>query len=230
MRAIKERIEANKAYPIIEAIELLKSQQPDVKFPQSVELHINTNVDTRKNQNIRNAILLPHGTGRTVRVAVLARGEQAEASKEAGATQVGYEDLIEQIKGGMLDFDVLIAEPSAMPLVGQLGPILGPRGLMPNPKLGTVTPQPATAVHDAMAGRVQYRTDKGGVIHCLIGKLSFGVDQLKENLQVLLAAIIRDKPEEASKGSAFIKKITLSSTMGPGLKIDQSSLDTSISI
>jgi large subunit ribosomal protein L1 len=231
MRAIKERVQtevgSRKAYSVVEAIELLKSL-PGPKFEPTIEASIKCNIDGRKsNQMMRGATVLPHGTGRTVRVAVLAAGQEAEEAKAAGAYKVGAEDFINDIKAGNLDFDVLIATPALMREVGQLGSILGPRGLMPNPKLGTVTAQPAEVVRKTLAGRIQYRTDKGGVVHCAIGKMNFEANNLKENLETLLAALLKDKPEAAPKGSAFLQKVYLSSTMGPGLLIDQSSLDMS---
>lgn len=221
-RAIKEKVTPGKVYSIQDAINLLKSV-PALKFDQSVDISINLGIDTRKSdQTVRGATVLPHGTGRTVKVAVFAQGAAAEAAKAAGADIVGFEDLAESMKAGNLDFGVVIASPDAMRIVGQLGQVLGPRGLMPNPKVGTVTPDVAGAVRNAKSGQVRYRADKGGVLHCTIGKLSFQVDQLQQNLQSLLADVKKAKPSSA-KG-VFLKKITLSSTMGPGLIIDQASL------
>lgn len=221
-KAIKEKVTPGKLYSIQNAINLLKSV-PALKFDQSVDISINLGIDTRKSdQTVRGATVLPHGTGRTVKVAVFAQGAAAEAAKAAGADIVGFEDLAESMKAGNLDFGVVIASPDAMRIVGQLGQVLGPRGLMPNPKVGTVTPDVAGAVRNAKSGQVRYRADKGGVLHCTIGKLSFQVDRLQQNLQSLLADVKKAKPSSA-KG-VFLKKITLSSTMGPGLIIDQASL------
>lgn len=221
-KAIKEKVTPGKLYSIQDAINLLKSV-PALKFDQSVDISINLGIDTRKSdQTVRGATVLPHGTGRTVKVAVFAQGAAAEAAKAAGADIVGFEDLAESMKAGNLDFGVVIASPDAMRIVGQLGQVLGPRGLMPNPKVGTVTPDVAGAVRNAKSGQVRYRADKGGVLHCTIGKLSFQVDHLQQNLQSLLADVKKAKPSSA-KG-VFLKKITLSSTMGPGLIIDQASL------
>ena len=221
-KAINEKVVANKAYPIDEAIELLVSLPP-VKFKQSVDVAVNLGVDPRKSdQVVRGAVVLPHGLGNEVRIAVFAQGAKAEDAKAAGADIVGFEDLAEEIKGGKMDFDVLIATPDAMRLVGQLGQILGPRGLMPNPKVGTVTADVVTAVKNAKAGQVRYRTDKAGIIHAAIGKLDFPKDNLVKNLETLVEALKKAKPS-TSKG-VYMGKVTLSSTMGPGLLIDQSSL------
>lgn len=220
-KAINEKI-ALRAYGFADAVALLK-EVSTVKFNESVDISINLGVDPKKSeQALRGATLLPHGTGKTVRVAVFAQGAQAEAARAAGADIVGFEDLAESIKAGQLDFNVVIAAPDAMRIVGQLGQILGPRGLMPNPKVGTVTPDVATAVKNAKAGQARYRTDKNGIIHTTIGKLSFQSDQLKENLEALLNDLRKAKPPTA-KG-AFFKKLTLSSTMGPGILIDLSTL------
>jgi len=229
MRLIKEQIESNKQYPILEGIKLLQSMPP-VKFDQSIEVAVKLNLDMRKSNNtIRNTLVLPHGTGRTVTVAVLAQGPQAEAAIAAGAVPeyVGMESLVSMIKEGNIGFDVLVATPEAMSLVRQLGPILGPRNLMPNPKVGTVTSEPAAIVRDIVSGRIQYRTDKTGVVHTLIGKISFKAEELKENLQAFLKALLHDKPEYVSKGNAFLRTVTLSSTMGPGLLIAQNSIELS---
>lgn len=221
-RLIQEKAKLGKIYTILEAIKLLK-ELTKVKFNESVDISINLGIDTRKSdQTVRGATVLPHGTGRTVRVAVFAQGANADAAKAAGADLVGFEDLAETIKAGTMDFDVLIASPDAMRIVGTLGQILGPRGLMPNPKVGTVTADVAGAVRNAKAGQVRYRADKGGILHCTIGKISFEPEQLQQNLEALLADVKKAKPAGA-KG-VFLKKLTLSSTMGPGLIIDQTSL------
>lgn len=197
---------------------------PAARFLESVDVSVNLGVDVRKSdQVVRSATVLPHGTGKQVRVAVFAQGSAADAAQEAGADIVGFEDLAEEVKKGNLNFDVVIASPDTMRIVGQLGPILGPRGLMPNPKVGTVTPDVADAVRKAKMGQVRYRTDKGGIIHCKLGNLSFETDQLRENLRALLLDLIKIKPS-AAKG-IYIKKVTVSSTMGPGLAVDQSSLN-----
>lgn len=223
IRSIKDQITIGKIYSIVEAINLLK-QISSVKFDESVDVSINLGIDTRKSdQTVRGASVLPNGTGRTVKVAVFAQGAAADAAKEAGADVVGFEDLAESMKAGNLDYGVVIASPDAMRIVGQLGQVLGPRGLMPNPKVGTVTPDVATAVKNAKSGQVRYRADKGGILHCTIGKLSFNPEYLQQNLQALLADVKKAKPS-AAKG-IFLKKITLSSTMGPGLVIDQTSLN-----
>ena len=223
MRVIRDRIENTKEYEVSEAIALLQ-ELATAKFVESVDVAVNLGIDARKSdQNVRGATVLPNGTGRDVRVAVFAQGANAEAAKEAGAELVGMEDLAEQIKKGEMNFDVVIASPDAMRVVGQLGQILGPRGLMPNPKVGTVTPNVAEAVKNAKAGQVRYRNDKNGIIHTTIGKVDFNVENLKGNLEALLVALKRAKPS-SSKG-IFIKKVTLSTTMGAGVAIDQASLD-----
>ncbi|BCX88796.1 large subunit ribosomal protein L1 [Methylomarinovum tepidoasis] len=223
MKMIREKVDPTQVYPVGEAVRLLK-ELSSVKFTESVDVAVNLGVDPRKSdQVVRGSTVLPHGTGKSVRVAVFAQGANAEAAKEAGADIVGMEDLAEEIKKGNLDFDVVIASPDAMRIVGQLGPILGPRGLMPNPKVGTVTPDVATAVKNAKAGQVRYRTDKAGIIHCTIGKVDFDADALKENLEALLADLKKAKP--ASSKGTYLKKVSLSTTMGPGLTIDQSTLD-----
>lgn len=222
IKAFREKIKPGTLYGVAEALSLLK-QLTTVKFDESVDICINLGIDTRKSdQTVRGATVLPHGTGKKLRVAVFAQGTNADAAKEAGADIVGYEDLVARIKEGHIDFDVLIATPDAMRLVGQLGQILGPKGLMPNPKVGTVTPQVAQAVRNAKSGQVQYRADKGGIIHCSIGKISFAVEQLSDNLQTFIAAVQKAKPPSA-KG-IFLKKVTLTTTMGPGLAVDVSSL------
>lgn len=226
MKAIDQKVSGAKQYAADEAFSLIK-QLSSVKFVESVDVAILLGVDPRKSdQVVRGATLLPNGTGRSMRVAVLAQGANAQAAKDAGAEYVGFEDLAEEIKqkadAGKLDFDVLIATPDAMRLVGPLGRILGPRGLMPNPKVGTVTTDVAKAVNNAKAGQVSYRSDKGGIIHCTIGKVNFEVNALKENLEKLIADLRRVKPS-TSKG-IYLRKVTLSSTMGPGLVVDQSTL------
>jgi large subunit ribosomal protein L1 len=221
-KAIKEKLQPGKSYTVDEAFALLKTVS-SVKFVEAVDVAVNLGVDPRKSdQAVRGATVMPHGTGKTVRVAVFAQGANAEAAKEAGADIVGMDDLAAQVKAGDLNFDVVIASPDAMRIVGQLGQILGPRGLMPNPKVGTVTPDVAGAVRNAKAGQVRYRTDKKGIIHCTIGKVNFEPVALKENLEALLADLRKAKPA-TSKG-VYLKKITVSTTMGPGLSIDQSSL------
>jgi len=221
-KAIREKVEHGKFYAVDEALALLK-ELPHAKFDESVDVSFNLGVDPRKSdQAVRGSTVLPKGTGKDVRVAVFTQGPAADAAKEAGADIVGMEDLAEEVKKGNLDFDVVIASPDAMRVVGQLGQILGPRGLMPNPKVGTVTPDVATAVKNAKAGQVRYRTDKAGIIHAPIGKLSFEVDALRENLEALLADLLKAKPSSA-KG-VYMKKITVSSTMGPGIAVDKASL------
>ncbi len=222
-KLIKEKVDPNKQYSVEEAVSLLKEFASD-KFDEAVDVSVNLGVDPRKSdQNVRGASVLPHGTGKSVRVAVFAQGPNDDAAKEAGADVVGMEDLAEQVKKGEMDFDVVIASPDAMRVVGQLGQILGPRGLMPNPKVGTVTPDVATAVKNAKAGQVRYRTDKGGIVHCSVGKVSFDEKAIKENLEFLIADLKKAKPSSA-KG-VYLKKLSLSSTMGPGLCIDQSSIE-----
>ena len=217
-----DKIDSEKFYPLTDALQLLK-ECSTVKFDESVEVAVNLGIDARKSdQAVRGATVLPKGTGKTVRVAVFAQGEQAEAAKSAGADVVGFEDLAERMQAGEMDFDVIVATPDAMPVVSKLGKILGPRGLMPNPKVGTVSTDAGQAVTNAKAGQVRYRTDKNGIIHCAIGKVSFEVDALAENLQSLLADLNKAKPSSA-KG-IYLKKISLSTTMGPGIAVDQSSL------
>lgn len=221
-KLINEKVDATTSYNINDAVTLLK-ELSTVKFEESVDVSVNLGVDPRKSdQVVRGAVVLPSGTGKDVRVAVFAQGDNAEKAKAAGADIVGFEDLADKIKQGELDFDVVIATPDAMRVVGQLGQILGPRGLMPNPKVGTVTMDVTTAVNNAKAGQVRYRTDKNGIVHCALGKIKFGVDEIKANLDTLVDALKKAKPA-ASKG-IYIKKITLSTTMGPGLTIDQSTL------
>jgi large subunit ribosomal protein L1 len=222
-RAIREKIESGKLYSIEEAVALLK-EFSTVKFTEGVDVAVNLGIDPRKSdQAVRGATTLPNGTGKDVRVAVFTQGEAAEAAKAAGADLVGMEDLADQIKAGVMDFDVVIADPAAMRVVGQLGQVLGPRGLMPNPKTGTVTPDVVTAVKNAKAGQVRYRVDKNGIIHGGIGSISFEAGALKENLEALIADLKRAKP--ASAKGIYLKKVTLSTTMGPGLMIDQASLE-----
>ena len=222
-KAIAEKIDSAKLYNAEEAFALLK-ELSSVKFAESIDVSVNLGVDPRKSdQVVRGAAVLPNGTGKTVRVAVFTQGPNAEAAKAAGADIVGMDDLAEEIKKGNMNFDVVIASPDAMRVVGALGQILGPRGLMPNPKVGTVTPNVAEAVQNAKAGQVRYRTDKSGIIHASIGKVGFEPSALKQNLEVLLAALKRAKPTSA-KG-VYMKKVTVSSTMGPGLTLDQASLD-----
>ncbi len=222
VRSIRGKLEPGSYYPVDEALRLLK-ELASVRFEESVDVAVNLGVDPRKSdQVVRGSTVLPHGTGKSVRVAVFAQGAAADAAREAGADIVGMEELAEQVKGGNLDFDVAIAAPDAMRVVGQLGRILGPRGLMPNPKVGTVTPDVASAVKNAKAGQIQYRTDRGGIIHCPIGKASFEVDALRGNLEALLADLNKAKPG-TSKG-VYLRKVTVSSTMGPGLAVDKASL------
>jgi large subunit ribosomal protein L1 len=222
IKTIREKIERGRAYPIDEALGLLK-ELSSVKFKESVDVSVNLGIDPRKSdQAVRGATVLPNGTGKSVRVAVFTQGANAEAAKAAGADIVGFEDLAEEVKKGNFDFDVVIASPDAMRVVGTLGQILGPRGLMPNPKVGTVTPDVATAVKNAKAGQVRYRADKAGIIHCPIGRVDFEIGALKENLGALLADLNKVKPA-AAKG-VYMKKVSVSTTMGPGLQVDQSTL------
>lgn len=222
-KLIASKLDAGKVYSLDSAYELLSEFSKQVKFTESVDVSINLGVDARKSdQVVRGSTVLPNGNGKTVRVAVFAQGANAEAATAAGADVVGMDDLAAEVKAGNLDFDVVVASPDAMRVVGQLGQILGPRGLMPNPKVGTVTPDVATAVKNAKAGQVRYRTDKNGIIHTSLGNVSFSVDQIKGNLDALLADLRKAKP--ASAKGVYIKKITLSSTMGPGLSIDQASV------
>lgn len=218
---INGKVDNTKSYNLNDAFDLLR-ELSTVKFSESVDVSVNLGIDAKKSdQAIRGATVLPNGTGRVVRVAVFTQGENAEKAKEAGADIIGMEDLAEQIKGGDLNFDVVIASPDAMRVVGQLGQILGPRGLMPNPKVGTVAADVGLAVKNAKAGQVRYRTDKGGIIHCTIGKVSFENNALKENLEALMVDLNKAKPSSA-KG-IYMKKVTVSTTMGPGLSVDQGS-------
>lgn len=220
--AIREQVERGRTYGAEEAFDLLKSLST-VKFVENIDVAVNLGVDPRKSdQVVRGSTVLPHGIGKQVRVAIFTKGANVEAVTEAGADRVGMEDLAEEMKGGNLGFDVVIASPDAMRVVGQLGKLLGPRGLMPNPKVGTVTPNVAEAVQNAKAGQVRYRTDKAGIIHCPLGKMDFDADKLRENLEALLANLAKAKPT-AAKG-VYMKKVTVSSTMGPGLTIDHSAL------
>lgn len=217
---IKEQVDASKVYTLDEAVALL-SELSTVNFKESLDVAINLGVDPRKSdQVVRGATVMPNGTGKVVRVAVFTQGANVDAAKEAGADIVGMDDLAEQVKKGQLDFDVVIASPDAMRVVGQLGQILGPRGLMPNPKVGTVTPDVATAVKNAKAGQVRFRTDKNGIIHTTLGKVDFAADDIRGNLEALVADLKRLKPS-TSKG-VYFKKLTLSTTMGPGLTVDHS--------
>ncbi len=221
-KAAAERLEKGKVYPIDEALGLVK-ELAQAKFSESVDAAVNLGVDTKKSdQVVRGSTILPCGTGKTVRVAVFAQGENAEAATKAGADIVGMDDLAERVKAGELDFDVVIASPDAMRVVGKLGQILGPRGLMPNPKVGTVTPDVAAAVENAKAGQVRYRTDKSGIVHCSIGTVGFEPDALKQNLAALLSDL--DKAKPASAKGVYVKRVTLSSTMGPGVVIDRATV------
>lgn len=222
-KLINEKVDATKLYEISEAVALLK-ELSKVKFSETVDAAVNLGIDPRKSdQAVRGATSLPHGTGKDVRVAVFTSGANADAAKEAGAEFVGMEELAAEVKGGMMDFDVVIADPAAMRVVGQLGQVLGPRGLMPNPKTGTVTPNVAEAVKNAKAGQVRFRADKGGIVHGGIGKISFEPTAIKENLEALIADLKKAKP--ASAKGVYLKKISLSTTMGPGLSIDLSTLE-----
>jgi large subunit ribosomal protein L1 len=217
-KALQAKVDRRRAYPLADALTVVKSCAT-AKFDESIDVAVQLGVDPRKSdQVVRGSVVLPAGTGRTVRVAVFTQGEKADAARAAGADIVGMEDLAEQVKAGKLDFDVVIASPDAMKVVGALGQILGPRGLMPNPKVGTVTPDVATAVKNAKAGQVQYRTDKGGIVHASIGRASFGVEQLETNLKALVEALNRARPQSA-KG-IYLRKVALSSTMGIGVKVD----------
>jgi len=223
MRLIAEKVDPDKAYPISEAVSLL-SELAKSKFTESFDVSVNLGVDPRKSdQSVRGATTLPHGSGKTVRVAVFAQGENADKAIAAGADLVGFEDLGDKIKAGELDFDVVIATPDAMRIVGPLGKVLGPRGLMPNPKTGTVTPDVETAVKNAKAGQIQFRTDKAGIVHGSVGQVGFDSAKIKENVEALIDDLKKAKP--ASAKGIYLKKITLSTTMGPGLAIDQASLE-----
>ncbi|AHK16957.1 MAG: 50S ribosomal protein L1 [Sulfitobacter litoralis] len=222
-KLIAEQVQPGKVYSVEEAVTLLAGL-PGAKFKESIDVAVNLGIDARKSdQNVRSSTVLPNGTGKTMRVAVFTQGANAEAARAAGADEVGMDDLAEKIKGGDLNFDVVIASPDAMRVVGMLGQVLGPRGLMPNPKVGTVTPDVATAVKNAKGGQVRYRNDKNGIIHTSIGKIDFTAEAVKGNLTALLADLKKAKPSSA-KG-VFMKKVTLSTTMGPGLVVDHSALD-----
>lgn len=222
LKDVRAKVDRSKSYPVLEALQLMK-EAATAKFDESVDVAVNLGVDPRKSdQVVRGSVVLPKGTGKTVRVAVFAQGDAAKAAQEAGADIVGLDDLAADVKAGKMEFDVVIASPDAMRVVGQLGQILGPRGLMPNPKVGTVTPDVATAVRNAKAGQVQFRADKGGIVQCPIGRASFPPEALQENLVQLIQALNKAKPA-ASKG-VYIRKITVSSTMGVGVRIDHASL------
>ena len=222
-KIIEEKVDYERAYPIAEAVALL-NEISGSKFNESLDISVNLGIDPKKSdQTVRGATSLPHGSGKEIRVAVFAQGANADEAQEAGADIVGFEDLAEEIKEGELDFDVLIATPDSMRLVGQLGKVLGPRGLMPNPKTGTVTADVATAVSNAKSGQIQFRADRGGIVHGSVGKLGFDPLQIKENIEALISDLRKAKP--ASAKGVFLKKITLSSTMGPGLVIDEASIE-----
>ncbi|BFN15444.1 MULTISPECIES: 50S ribosomal protein L1 [Marinobacter] len=222
-KLIREKVDSTRAYTVDEAVALLAELGQNVKFKESVDVAVNLGVDARKSdQVVRSSTVLPHGTGKTVRVAVFTQGANAEKATAAGADVVGMDDLADEVKKGNMDFDVVIATPDAMRVVGQLGQILGPRGLMPNPKVGTVTADVETAVKNAKAGQVRYRTDKNGIIHAPLGNVEFSAQNIKENLEALVADLKKAKP--ASSKGVYLKKITISSTMGPGLTIDQGTL------
>ncbi|NOQ15643.1 MAG: 50S ribosomal protein L1 [Methyloprofundus sp.] len=218
-----EKVDPERQYSLADAVSLLK-ELSTAKFEESIDISVNLGIDARKSdQNVRGATVLPKGSGKTVRVAVFTQGPNADAAKEAGADIVGMEDLADQVKKGQMDFDVVIASPDAMRVVGQLGQVLGPRGLMPNPKVGTVTPDVAAAVKNAKSGQARYRTDKAGIVHCSIGKIAFSVEDIQENLEAVVSDIVKAKPS-AAKG-IYLKKISLSTTMGPGVILDQSSIE-----
>jgi large subunit ribosomal protein L1 len=222
-KLIAEKVEAGKAYSVEDAVAILSELSSQVKFKEAIDVAVNLGVDARKSdQAVRGSTVLPTGTGKTVRVAVFTQGENAEKAKAAGADLVGMDDLAAEVKKGNMDFDVVIATPDAMRVVGQLGQVLGPRGLMPNPKVGTVTPDVETAVNNAKAGQVRYRTDKNGIIHAIVGNVEFSADAIKQNLEALLVDLKKAKPA-AAKG-IYLKKVTLSSTMGPGLLVDQGTI------
>jgi len=221
-KAVSGKVDRTKPYPVADAMKVVK-ENATAKFNESIDVAINLGIDVGKSdQTVRGSVVLPAGTGKSVRVAAFAQGDKAKAAKDAGADIVGMDDLAEQIKGGKIDFDVVIATPDAMRVVGQLGQILGPRGLMPNPKIGTVTQDVATAIKNAKAGQIQYRADKAGIVHCTIGRASFNVDALVENLKVLIDAVNKSKPS-GIKG-IYLKKISVSSTMGAGVRVDQASM------
>lgn len=222
MQALRAKVDRNEAYPVAEALALVK-ECATAKFDESIDLAVNLGVDARKSdQVVRGSVVLPAGTGKSVRVAVFAQGDKAEEARAAGADLIGFEDLAEQVKGGTIDFDLCIATPDAMRVVGQLGQILGPRGLMPNPKVGTVTMDVTTAVQNAKAGQVQYRTDKAGLIHATIGRASFDVEALQQNLSAIVDALLKAKP--ASAKGVYLRRIAVSSTMGAGVRVEPSSV------
>ena len=222
LKALRAEVDRTKTYPVANALEMVK-KTATAKFDESVDVAINLGIDAKKSdQSVRGSVVLPRGTGKTVRVAVFTQGANAEAAKAAGADIVGFDDLAEKIKGGFMDFDIVIASPDAMRVVGPLGQILGPRGLMPNPKVGTVSANVGEAVKNAKAGQVQYRADKAGIVQCTIGRASFPIDALQENLQSLIAALNKAKP--ASSKGVYLKKISVSSTMGVGIRVDQGSV------
>lgn len=222
MKAVRLKVDRSKAYPVDDALKLVK-ETAVAKFDESVDIAVNLGIDAKKSdQTVRGSVVLPAGTGKNVRVAVFAQGDKATAAKDAGADIVGFDDLAAKVKEGFMDFDVVIATPDAMKVVGQLGQILGPRGLMPNPKVGTVSPDVATAVKNAKAGQVQYRTDKTGIVQCTIGRASFTPDQLKMNMLALIEALNKSKPKDI-KG-VYLKKVSVSSTMGVGVRIDTTGL------
>jgi large subunit ribosomal protein L1 len=222
VKAVRAKVDRNKNYPLAEALNLVK-ENATAKFDESIDIAVNLGIDAKKSdQLVRGSVVLPAGTGKTVRVAVFAQGAKAEEAKAAGADVVGFDDLAATVKGGTMDFDICIATPDAMKVVGQLGQILGPRGLMPNPKVGTVTMDVTTAVKNAKAGQVQYRTDKGGIVQCTVGRASFTVEALQQNVAALIDALNKAKPA-AAKGQ-YLKKLSVSSTMGAGVRIDQASL------
>ena len=222
IRAAAEKFERGKAYELDQALGLVKDTA-SAKFDESVEVAVNLGIDARKSdQGVRGATVMPHGTGKTARVAVFAQGAQAEEARKAGADRVGLEDIADDVKKGKIDFDVLIAAPDAMKVVGQLGKVLGPRGLMPNPKVGTVTAKVGEAVKNAKAGQVKFRNDKAGIVHCAIGKASFSAQALKENFLTLLGALHKARP--ASAKGQYLKRVTLSTTMGPGIRVERASL------
>ncbi len=219
-KAVRAKVSRDKLYPLKEALQLVK-ENATAKFNEGIDVALNLGIDAKKSdQNVRGSVVLPQGIGKTVRVAVFAQGEKAQQAKDAGADLVGFEDLAAEIKGGKMDFDVVIATPDAMRVVGQLGQVLGPRGLMPNPKVGTVTQDVTLAVKNAKAGQVQYRADKAGIVQCTIGRASFTVDALEENLRALVDAVNKSRP--AGTKGIYLRKIAVSSTMGPGVRVDQS--------
>jgi large subunit ribosomal protein L1 len=220
-KAVRSKVNRDKLYALKDALQLVK-ESATAKFNEAVDVAINLGIDAKKSdQNVRGSVVLPQGTGKTVRVAVFAQGEKAQQAKDAGADLVGFDDLAAEIKGGKMDFDVVIATPDAMRVVGQLGQVLGPRGLMPNPKVGTVTMDVTLAVKNAKAGQVQYRADKAGIVQCTIGRASFTVDALEENLRALVEAVNKSRP--AGTKGIYLRKVAVSSTMGPGVRVDQAS-------